>query len=182
MHAFSSEHGRSLLTGHSVVRLLIVSYFIALALGVIQGTDVSVLATAILPPSVASLVMSGIVLLLSGLILIGWHRRAAALVLALAMFWSSYLAMMNAPDQNLGAFWRDLALIGALVMTYADGNRRSSHAATDGDDTSSVTSKLSNVFHSTRTAISRPSARSTSKGTSEKTELYRKDLDIVRAS
>ena len=118
------------------------------------------------------------------MILVGWHRQGAALVLALAMFWASYLAMMSAPDQNIGAFWRDLALIGALVMTYADSDRTlpKSSTASDGDDRGRPTSRISQAIATTRSVISRPSSRSVSKGNSEKTELYRKDLDIARAS
>ena len=182
MHAFSSEHRRSLLSGHSVVRLLIVSYFVALALGVIDGTDLSALAAPFLPLAFAKIVVALVVLSLCAMILIGWHRRAAALVLALAMFWASYMAMMNAPDQNLGAFWRDLALIGALVMTYADTKQKLPDTESSTEAGGRPISRISQAISTTRSVISRPSARAVSKGSSEKTELYRKDLDIVRAS
>ena len=184
MHAFSAEHRQTILGGHSVVRLLIVSYFLALAFGIIEGTDMSVLASAVLPSAIATVTMSAMVIVLSMLILIGWHRRAAALVLALAVFWASYLTMMAAPDQNLGGFWRDLALIGALVMTYADGSQGSAQATRMPDDEQSTRppSRIAQAIAGTRSVISRPTARTKSKGNSEKAELYRKDLDIVRAS
>ena len=183
MHSSFADHCRSYITGHSVVRLLIVSYFVALALGVIEGTDVSVLVSAMLPQALAGFVASGVVLALSVSILVGWHRRTSALVLALALFWSSYVAMMGSPDAQLGAFWRDLALIGALVLSYGDGQVASRKApeAQSAVSEGPVRSRISQAFHSTRSAISRPSARS-AKAESEEAELYRKDLDIVRAS
>ena len=110
----------SILSGHAAVRLLIVSYFAALALHVIPGTDLSALLDPFLPPLAAEIATSALVLTFSTLILIGWHRRAAALLLALMTFWASYLGMLSAPVAELGSFWRDLALVGALTMTYAD--------------------------------------------------------------
>lgn len=183
MHAFSADHCRSLFSGHSVVRLLIVSYFVALSFGVIEGTDISVLVSAVLPETFAQIVASGIVLALCAMILFGWHRQAAALILALSVFWASYLAMIASPDEQLGAFWRDLALIGALVLSYADGNAapRTQIDVELAHGERPVRSRISQALDTTRAVISRPSSRS-SRAESEQTELYRKDLDIVRAS
>ena len=49
------------------------------------------------------------------MVLIGVGRRVAALLLSLLLFWASYLTMYMGND--LGAFWRDLALIGGLLLT-----------------------------------------------------------------
>lgn len=184
MHLASTNRYRSLLSGHSIVRLLIVSYFVALALGVIQGTDLASLAKPFLPDWFAGVLTSGLVLALSVMILTGWQRRPAALVLALMMFWASYMAMMRAPDQELGAFWRDLALIGALVMTYADGQRRPAahRKASDQPDDDRPRSRISQAIASTRSVVSRPNTRTASANQREQAELFRKDLDIVRAS
>ena len=184
MQSFSSDRYRSVFSGHSVVRLLIVSYFVALALGVIQGTDLAALAKPFLPHWFAAVTTSGVVLALCGMILFGWHRRAAALILALMMFWASYMAMMRAPDQELGAFWRDLALIGALVMTYADGERHPAPTRMAQDQTVSerARSRISQVISAPRSVISRPSQRTVSAAQREQAELFRKDLDVVRAS
>ena len=121
MRQIATRNAKALLSGHTVVRLLIVSYFVALALHIIPGTDMSVLLRPFIPPFWATLLTSAAVILMSGMIIAGFHRRAAALLLALGTFWASYMAMLNAPVHELGAFWRDLALIGALIMTYADG-------------------------------------------------------------
>lgn len=106
-----------------VTRLLIVSYFVAVALGQITAMDVSRLAETFLPQAQANLVMCGLILALSAMVLFGFFRRPAALVLALIVFWSSYLTLFSGGD--IESFWRDLALIGGLLLTanvttYAD--------------------------------------------------------------
>lgn len=121
MGKFAATHMQDILTGHFVVRLLIVSYFIAHALGLIGGTDLSVLAASLLPPLAANVVSGFFVLGLSVMILFGFHRRLAALLLAIMLFWSSYLGLINPNGlSDISGFWRDLALIGALLLTYAD--------------------------------------------------------------
>jgi len=108
-------------SGHSVVRLLIVSYFMALAIGLIPGTDITVLADPFMPWISARILTGTIVFSLACLILVGTQRRAAALLLAIVLFWASYIAMLSAEGAHIIAgFWRDLALIGALILTYAD--------------------------------------------------------------
>jgi len=108
-------------SGQSVVRLLIVSYFMALAIGLIPGTDITVLADPFMPWLSARILTGTIVFTLACLILVGIQRRAAALLLAIVLFWASYIVMLSAEGANiLGGFWRDLALIGALILTYAD--------------------------------------------------------------
>ena len=70
-------------SGHSVVRLLIVSYFMAFAIGLIPGTDVTVLANPFMPLETARILTGSIVFGLACLILVGIQRRAAALLLAI---------------------------------------------------------------------------------------------------
>ena len=121
MSKLESLWASSAFNGHSAIRLLIVSYFMALALGLIQGTDLAVLAVPFMPPLVAKIVSGLGVLGLSAMILFGFHRRMAALLLAIVLFWCSYLASVSpAGIEDIGSFWRDLALIGALLLTYAD--------------------------------------------------------------
>lgn len=108
-------------SGHFAVRLLIVSYFIALALGLIKGVDLAVLAAPFMPTTFAKIVSGLGVVGLSAMILFGYHRRLAALLLAIVLFWCSYLASLSPLGlEDIGSFWRDLALIGALLLTYAD--------------------------------------------------------------
>ncbi len=176
-----SRYATALLSGHTVVRILIVSYFIALALHVIPGTDISALLKPFLPPVWATLLTSAGVIVFSTMIITGFQRRAAALLLALATFWASYMAMLNAPVHELGAFWRDLALIGALILTYADG---ASDKVTPDAKGSLVESRARSLASSTmataRAVISRPEGRTRSQARSAETELYREDLARAR--
>ena len=112
-------------SAQNLVRILISSYFIAVSLGLISGTDGSILAQQVLPDPAASFVGNAIVFGLAYLVMMGIWLRPAALLLALTMFWSSYIANFG-PEGPLavGEFWRDLALIGALFMTYAQSGPR----------------------------------------------------------
>lgn len=166
-------------SGHSAIRLLIVSYFMALALGVIKGTDLSVLATPFMPEGLAK-ILSGLgVLGLSAMILFGFHRRLAALLLAIILFWCSYLASVSpAGLEDIGSFWRDLALIGALLLTYAEA---------EGDTLAAAYGTLPQGGQIATDSVgeqSAPSQAALSKGSSYTTPkaLFREDFDIVRAS
>ena len=103
-----------------ITRILILSYFIALATGLIGGAEISRLATPFLPPDMAFYLTSGLVLALSILVVVGIFRRPAALILALIVFWSSYITLFANGDIN--GFWRDLALIGGLLISAGVGN------------------------------------------------------------
>jgi len=117
------DYIQSKISAQVITRLLIVSYFVAIALGQITAMDVSLLAETFLPAAQANFVMSGLILALSMMVLFGFFRRPAALVLSLIVFWSSYLTLFS--GGGIEAFWRDLALIGGLLLTanittYAD--------------------------------------------------------------
>ncbi len=117
------QKAKGAISAHLITRLLIVSYFIALALGLIAGVEISKMAEPFMSESAARYVMRFIVLLLAGMVLFGVWRRPAALVLALVVFWTSYISLYSGGE--IGSFWRDLALIGGLLLTanianYAD--------------------------------------------------------------
>jgi uncharacterized membrane protein YphA (DoxX/SURF4 family) len=112
-----------------VLRLFIASYFMATALGIVPGTELGVLFSAVLAPMAASILAGAIVFLLSFMIMIALHTRLAALLLGLMTFYASYLTMISlGVADELGDFWRDLTLVAALMLTYggsagADGPR-----------------------------------------------------------
>ena len=162
-------------SGNFAIRLLIVSYFMALALGLITGTDLAVLADPFMPP-VAANVVSGLgVFALSAMILFGFHRRLAALLLAIILFWCSYLASISpAGLEDIGSFWRDLALIGALLLTYADAES-DPHAPAYG------TLPQGGQIASGSTPPTEHVNAENSREALPKT-LFREDFDIVRAS
>ncbi len=116
--------------GQNLVRILISSYFIAVALGLIEGTDGSVLMAVFLPPGLAEFAGSALVFALAYLVLMGVWMRPAALLLGLVLFWSSYIINFGPQGpMEVGDFWRDLALVGALMMTYNGSPRARRHSA-----------------------------------------------------
>ncbi len=162
------------LNGHFLIRLLIVSYFIALSIGLIDGTDLSMLTSPFLPALHASIVANAGVIALSALILLDVHRRAAALLLALFLFWCSYLGSLgHVGTVDVGAFWRDLALIGALLLTYSDGNRLSLGSYTLPEGGLLEPSAQNSVEDGSL-------KKDAPKRQLSKKSLYRNDLDFVR--
>ncbi len=103
-------------TGQNLVRIVIASYFLAVAVGLIPGTDASPLTATFLPEPYAGAAGQTVIFVTAYLVLVGVWLRVAALLLATVLFWSSYIHNTAAGD--LEAFWRDLALIGALILTY----------------------------------------------------------------
>lgn len=113
----------------TITRLLVVSYFIALALNVVNGANINLLATPFMQEHVANLFMRSVVLLLSGMILFGVLRRPAALIQALVVFWPSYMMLFAGGD--VSEFWRDLALIGGLIMSARNDAETETGSADD---------------------------------------------------
>lgn len=103
-----------------ITRILILSYFLALATGLIGGAEFSRLTAPFMAEPAASITTSAIVVLLAAMVLLGLYRRPAALVLALMLFWASYMTMFATGD--LSGFWRDLALLGGLLMSAGVGS------------------------------------------------------------
>ena len=151
----------------TIARLLVVSYFIALALNLISGADIKLLAAPFLSETVAHLTMRSIVLVLSAMVLFGAYRRPAALILALVIFWPSYMSMYAGND--ISAFWRDLALIGALLMTSYD--KHGAEVATDDDHGSED--------HTLDLAADAPEDAPATAPYND--EIYREDLNLVRS-
>lgn len=108
----------------NLLRIIIASYFIAGAVGVIPATDLLALTGQVLPAPAAGIVSSVATFVLAYLVMIGVWLRPAALLLGMLTFWASYIRLMQVGiDAGLGTFWRDLALIAALMLTYAIPDR-----------------------------------------------------------
>ena len=150
----------------SLTRLLVVSFFIALSLGLIQGVEVRLLASPFLPAPYDDYSMRALVLVLSLMTLFNIVRKRAALILALVVFWPSYMVLFAGGD--VSAFWRDLALIGGLIMS-AQTSRYESDDVQETDHSEVVV----------KFGKSRPSTRPVS--TASVTDPYRKDLNLARS-
>lgn len=147
-----------------LMRLMIVSYFVALSLGITYGTDMSAISDSFLPADLSHYVMRALVLTLSGMVLFDIKRRAAALILSVFVFWSSYLAVFL--GGSVGEFWLNLALIGALLYIGGLGTEEQSPAETADTEHEAID----------RVAQRRYSPRQLSGGDLP----YREDLDVVR--
>lgn len=176
------------LTTVGVTRLLVVSYFIGIALGLIRGVDVAVLLLPVTGETIASLMSSILLLGLSTLILLDIYRRPAALVLALVVFWASYLTLVHqSGPEPVGAFWRDLALIGALLLTYGQSiaaRGAEVPAPANAPAQPSQPQDIGDVFPDSPYAASRHEAprRRTSTRKRVRTEVYRQDLEVIRST
>ncbi len=108
---------------HATARVLIASYFIAAGGGVIvdpnsMGRFLSLSAVPgyLIWPNAAFQIVAALA------ILVGFQTRLASALLALYLFWSSFILNYVPGDPlALGAFWRDLAMIGGLLMLFSHG-------------------------------------------------------------
>ncbi|MCU4654225.1 hypothetical protein N8I71_15380 [Roseibacterium sp. SDUM158016] len=104
----------------TTMRMLIASHFIAAAAGSIPGADISALFSSFLPGRLAEIVGGSLVFLLGVMVMLGTHTRIAALLLGLITFYASYVELISVGGTEvLGAFWRDMALVAALMLTYS---------------------------------------------------------------
>lgn len=112
-------------TAQNLLRIVIASYFLAVALNLIPGTDLTLLFLPVMSQTLATALSAGLVFGLAFLVMVGLYMRPAALVLGLMTLFSSYLKMVQlGVSDELGMFWRDLVLIAALMMTYAESAPR----------------------------------------------------------
>lgn len=106
-------------TGLNLIRIVIGSYFLALSLDLVSGLDAATLFAAFLPHAAADLIGSTLLFCLSAALMAGLHLRLAALSLAILVFCSSLAAnLIIVTPESLSAFWRDLTLATAVLMTY----------------------------------------------------------------
>ncbi len=125
MHQDSSDRVTMDELGNMTLRVLIGSYFLAVALNIIPGTNLAILFSTVLPAPWDSALAAGSVFILAFMVMIGSHTRLAALVLAMMTFFASYLTMIQiGVEHELGSFWRDIALIAALILTYSEQDRK----------------------------------------------------------
>ena len=111
-------------TGQNLLRVLIASYFLAVAVGFVPGTDPTILFKYLLPAPHSAVLGTAVAVSLSFLILTGFALRTSVLLMSLGIFWSSYLTALELGlSEQLGYFWRDLALIAALMLTISRQSR-----------------------------------------------------------
>jgi uncharacterized membrane protein YphA (DoxX/SURF4 family) len=169
----------------TTLRILIASYFIAVALQIIPGTDLAALFSPVLPAPYDGAFAAGVVFILSFMVMMGVATRVAALIIALMTFFASYLAMVAlGVEEELGAFWRDIALIAALLLTYSEpavGSRHRRRIVTrivtprriDASERVVITPRAPRPAPATNFAVLK--ARAASVGGLEKAEAVRRE-------
>ncbi len=114
-------------SGQNLIRVLIASYFMGVSIGLVSGTSATPLFSTVLPGEQADMAGKAVIFALAYLVMTGIWLRPAALLLGLVTFWSSYIVNFSAEGPiSVGNFWRDLTLIGALMLTYVQSTPRSS--------------------------------------------------------
>lgn len=159
-----------------VTRLLIVSYFVALALNLIEGAEIARFAEPLMPGMMAHYTMRFVVLTLSAMVLFDFWQRPAALVLAIIVFWSSYITLYSGGE--ISSFWRDLALIGALLLTANIASYDESARDDEWDEQASNPSDGAEADN----ALGDPIEGDASSEAGVAHVLFREDFDIVRAN
>ncbi len=113
-------------SGQNLIRVLIASYFVGVSIGLVSGTSATPLFSMVMPGEQADLLGRAVIFALAYLVMTGLWLRPAALLLGLVTFWSSYIVNFSAEGPiSVGNFWRDLTLIGALMLTYVQSTPRS---------------------------------------------------------
>ena len=117
-------------TGLNLIRIVIGSYFMAMALGLIAGVDPSGMFWPALPEPTARIVGTGLLFTLSVAFMAGVFLRLTALMLALFILCSSVIEhYMHIETLAVSAFWRDLALSCAVLLSYSSYKRREIRSA-----------------------------------------------------
>ncbi|KMW57276.1 hypothetical protein AIOL_002237 [Candidatus Rhodobacter oscarellae] len=112
----------------SIVRILIASYFLASATGLVFDPSTRTFLDPILPRDAAVAVTTAYLFITAFAVMVGFCVRPAALLLAVYVFWSAFSQFGNAATvAALSVFWQNMALMGALLLiaiTVPGGNTR----------------------------------------------------------
>ena len=112
-------------SGLNLIRIVIGSYFAAVALDLVSGVDQSALFAGFAPPMIADLLGSTLLFVASLTFMTGIYLRMSALVLALFVFSSSLIQNFLLMEiEDISAFWRDITLVCAVILNYSNLNRQ----------------------------------------------------------
>lgn len=106
-------------SGLAALRIVLSSYFIALSLGLISGTDITAIAKLGMYENFATFVMNLTLFICAYFVLMGIYVRGATLVLtAILLSNSAFATFLHEPAMMMSDFWRDVALSAGLLMAY----------------------------------------------------------------
>lgn len=120
----SQDRLRDLAT--AIARVLIASFFIAVASGAVLDPSAIIKTNALAGmPDYLRWPSAGFEILAAVSIMVGFQTRMSVALLALYVFWSSFIFnYIPSNELAIGSFWRDLAMIGGLLMLFAHGTGR----------------------------------------------------------
>jgi len=105
--------------GINLLRIITGTFFMAVALELIDGFDPAVLFRPVLGPVLSEAVGAIALLTLAIWFMLGAALRLAALSLALFVLASSFAAnFVTGPAEDLSAFWYDLTLSCGVLLSY----------------------------------------------------------------
>ena len=100
-----------------IVRILIGSYFMATATGLIFDPSTRTFLDPLMPHQAARAVTTTYLFITAFGIMVGFFLRPASLLLALYIFWSGYAHfILLGTAEALASFWRDMALLGSVLL------------------------------------------------------------------
>ncbi|MEO8531432.1 MAG: hypothetical protein ABI459_09415 [Deltaproteobacteria bacterium] len=102
----------------TLARVLIASYFLAVAVGLTDGVTLAPLFSPIFGDGIASFFSHLILFIMGVLVLTGMFLRQVALTAAGLLIAAHFMTFAVTGTVESQSIWRDIALIGALVLTY----------------------------------------------------------------
>lgn len=112
-------------TGLNLIRIVIGSYFMAVSVGLVAGVDPAALLRPVLPATVAEFAGMTLLFALATAYMAGVSLHMVSLALALFVLSSSVATHLVRPGAGtVGFFWRDLALVCTVLLSYVPLRRR----------------------------------------------------------
>jgi hypothetical protein len=103
----------------NAARFLIASYFLAVSIGLAEGVSlVPVFAVVFGDGSIASFLSHTVLFVIGVLVLMGIALRQVALSMAGLLLATNILELAATGRVDSAGVWRDIALVGALVLSY----------------------------------------------------------------
>ena len=104
-------------TTQSTVRILIASYFLAIATGLVSDPVSHNFLPHVMDAETATLLTTLYLFPTAFLVMVGYAVRPAALLLAVYLFWASFVHFYHAPAAGaLAVFWQNVALLAGLTL------------------------------------------------------------------
>lgn len=112
-------------TGLNLIRIVIGSYFMAIALGLIEGTEPKAMFIPYLDTETSDLIGTMLLFAITTAFMAGLFLRQSSLMLAIFIFGSSLAEnFLTYEHASISNFWRDLTMVCAVLLSYSSLRRR----------------------------------------------------------